>query len=216
VAGNFRVGLFSVLFIAFFFLKDGKKLSESFFLLIPERNHEVTERIITDSQNLLRRYFIGVILELIGVMSIITIGLWIFGVENALLIGFFGGIMNIIPYLGPVIGTAIGMTLGVTATLAAGNYAELMPTFFKLAGVFMAANFIDNNILVPYIYSTSVKAHPLEIFIVIIMAGSLAGIFGMLMAIPVYTVLRVIARELLFKFWGLRKISRQSDHIISN
>jgi len=150
-------------------------------------------------------------LEVLGVMSIIAVGLWIFGVENALLIGFFGGIMNIIPYLGPVIGSVIGITLGVTATLASGAYSEMLPVLIKLAGIFLVANFIDNNILAPLIYSRSVKSHPLEIFFVIIIGGSLAGLLGMLLAIPVYTVLRVIAKEFFQQFRIVKKLTKSID-----
>ncbi len=155
------------------------------------------------------RYFIGVVLELIGVMTIITLGLLIFGIENAILIGFFGGIMNIIPYVGPIIGSCIGIMLGITGILVQGTFDELLPAFLKLSGVFLVANFIDNNILVPMIYSNSVKAHPLEIFFVIIMGGSLAGILGMLLAIPVYTILRVIAKEFFQKFRIVKKLTEQ-------
>lgn len=212
-AGTVFVGLFSILFIAFFFMKDENMFEESLLLIIPVKNHGSTRKVIEVSKNLLMRYFIGVMLEVLGVMSIISLGLWIFGVENALLIGFFGGIMNIIPYLGPIIGSLIGITLGITAALASGSYAEMLPLLAKLAGVFFVANFIDNNILVPLIYSSSVKAHPLEIFFVIIMAGSLAGILGMLLAIPVYTVLRVIAREFFQQFRVVKKLTEAIDEM---
>jgi len=211
VAGTVFVGLFSVLFIAFFFLKDDNMFEEGLFLVVPEKHHQATHEVITDSKNLLKRYFIGVMLEVLGVMSIIAVGLWIFGVENALLIGFFGGIMNIIPYLGPVIGSVIGITLGVTATLASGAYSEMLPVLIKLAGIFLVANFIDNNILAPLIYSRSVKSHPLEIFFVIIIGGSLAGLLGMLLAIPVYTVLRVIAKEFFQQFRIVKKLTKSID-----
>jgi predicted PurR-regulated permease PerM len=211
MAGTVFIGLFSVLFIAFFFMKDENMFEESLLLLIPVKHHNATRKVIADSKYLLMRYFIGVLLEVLGVMLIIAIGLWIFGVDNALLIGFFGGIMNIIPYLGPVIGSAIGITLGVTATLASGAYNELLPVLLKLIGVLLTANFIDNNILVPLIYSKSVKSHPLEIFFVIIMGGSLAGLIGMLLAIPVYTVLRVIAKEFFQQFRVVKKLTNSID-----
>jgi predicted PurR-regulated permease PerM len=211
IAGTIVVGFVSVLFIAFFFLKDDNLFENSILALVPVKHHRATHKVITDSKNLLVRYFVGVLLELLGVMSLIALGLWIFGVENALLIGFFGGIMNIIPYLGPIIGSLLGITLGVTATLASGAYDELLPVLAKLSGIFIVVNFIDNNFLVPMIYSNSVKAHPLEIFFVIIMGGSLAGIVGMLLAIPVYTVLRVIAREFLQQFRLVQKLTNKID-----
>jgi len=210
-AGTVIVGFVSVLFIAFFFLKDENLFENGLLLFIPEKQHEATRNVISSSKHLLMRYFIGVMLELLGVMSLITIALLIFGVENALLIGFFAGIMNIIPYIGPIIGSVIGLMLGITATLAFGSFSDLVPVILKLIGVFAVVQFLDNNILVPLIYSNSVKAHPLEIFFVIIMGGSLAGIFGMLLAIPVYTVLRVIAREFFQQFRVVQKLTQKID-----
>jgi predicted PurR-regulated permease PerM len=211
VAGNIFIGLFSILFIAFFFLKDENMFEEGLLLFVPTEHHLATRKVVAESKNLLVRYYIGVVMELIGVMSLIAIGLWIFGVKNALLIGFFGGLMNIIPYLGPIIGSVIGFMLGVTSTLAAGSYNELMPVIFKLAGVFLVVNFIDNNILVPVIYSKSVKSHPLEIFLVIIIGGGIAGLLGMLLAVPVYTLLRVIAKEFFQQFRVVKKLTETID-----
>ena len=211
VAGNIFIGLFSILFIAFFFLKDENMFENSLLLFVPEKNHNATRKVVEESKNLLVRYYIGVLLELLGVMTLITISLWIFGVKNALLIGFFGGIMNIIPYIGPVIGTVIGTILGITTTLATGSYNELMPTILKLVGTFLVVNFIDNNILVPVIYSKSVKSHPLEIFLVIIIGGGLAGFIGMLVAVPVYTLLRVIAKEFFQQFRIVKKLTGAID-----
>jgi predicted PurR-regulated permease PerM len=211
VAGNIFIGLFSILFIAFFFLKDENMFEDGLLLLIPEKHHSATRKVVAESKNLLVRYYIGVLLELLGVMSLIALGLWIFGVKNALLIGFFGGIMNIIPYIGPIIGSIIGIVLGVTSTLAEGSYNELLPAILKLAGVFLAVNFIDNNILVPIIYSKSVKSHPLEIFLVIIIGGGIAGLVGMLLAVPVYTLLRVIAKEFFQQFRVVKKLTETID-----
>jgi predicted PurR-regulated permease PerM len=119
--------------------------------------------------------------------------------------------MNIIPYLGPIIGSLIALTLGVTTTLASGAYNELLSVLIKIASVQVAVNFIDNNILVPLIYSKSVKSHPLEIFFIIIMGGSLAGLLGMLLAVPVYTVLRVIAKEFFQNFRVVQKLTETID-----
>lgn len=210
-AGNVFVGLFSILFISFFFLKEENLFQNSLFVFIPEKHHKATEKVVTESKGLLIRYYLGVLLEVIGVMTLITIGLKIFGIKNALLIGFFAGIMNIIPYIGPLIGGVIGITLGVISTLAVGSYNELLPVFLKTLGVLLVVNFIDNNILVPTIYSKSVKSHPLEIFLVIIIGGGLAGLVGMLFAVPVYTLLRVIAREFFNQFRVVQKLTDQID-----
>lgn len=211
VAGNAFIGLFSILFISFFFLKDENLFQEILLLFIPEKHHAGTIKVVDESRNLLIRYYLGVLLEVFGVMSLITIGLWIFGIKNALLIGFFAGIMNIIPYIGPIIGGVIGLTLGLISTLSGGSYNELLPVLLKILGTLVVINFIDNNILVPLIYSKSVKSHPLEIFLVIIIGGGLAGLAGMLFAVPVYTLLRVIAREFFQQFRVIKKLTDPID-----
>lgn len=210
-AGNVFVGLFAILFISFFFLKDENMFEGGVLLIVPEKYERGTRRVIADSKVLLKRYFIGILLELISVISLISIGLWILGIKNALLIGFFGGIMNIIPYLGPILGAAIGLSLGITGTLADGSVSDLLPVVIKLLSVIVVVQFIDNNILVPMIYSKSVKSHPLEIFLVIIMGGGLAGFPGMLLAVPVYTVLRVIGREFFQEFRVVQKITEKME-----
>jgi predicted PurR-regulated permease PerM len=210
-AGSIFVGLFSILFISFFFLKDENLFQEGLLLFIPEKHHEATIKVVAESKNLLIRYYIGVLLEVFGVMSLIALALWIFGIRNALLIGFFAGIMNIIPYIGPLIGGLIGLVLGTISTLAVGSYNELLPVTLKLLGTFVVVNFIDNNILVPVIYSKSVKSHPLEIFLVIIIGGGIAGLVGMLFAVPVYTLMRVIAREFFNQFRVVKKLTEKID-----
>lgn len=205
--GAFFIGVFTILFVTFFFLKDPKMLLNFIVLLIPAKYDEQVRNIMKEIHRLLSRYFIGLLVELVTMMTMISIGLTLFGVEGAIIIGFLGGLMNIIPYLGPIIGAAMGVLLGVATTLSLGQYDEVLATGFEVIVVFGIANLIDNIILQPVIYSNSVKAHPVEIFLVIIMAGTLAGIPGMILAIPGYTVLRIVAREFLSKFRLVRKFT---------
>jgi predicted PurR-regulated permease PerM len=211
IAGNIFVGIFSILFISFFFLKDENLFEDGLLLFIPEKHHNATRKVVEDSKNLLIRYYLGVLLEVIGVMTLVAVMLRIFGFQNALLIGFFVGLMNIIPYIGPIIGGVIGLILGTVSILAAGAYDELLPASLKLLGTFAGVNFIDNNILIPVIYSRSVKSHPLEIFLVIIIGGGIAGFLGMLFAVPVYTLLRVIAKEFFNQFRVVKKLTEAID-----
>jgi predicted PurR-regulated permease PerM len=205
--GAFFIGIFSILFITFFFLKDQGMLVNFIVLLIPSEFEEKVRHIMSETHRLLSRYFIGLLCELLTMMTLISIGLTIFGIEGALIIGFLGGLMNIIPYLGPVIGASMGVLLAVTTTLSLGYYDGVLITALTVVLVFSVANLIDNILLQPLIYSNSVKAHPVEIFLVIIMAGTLAGIPGMILAIPGYTVLRIVAREFLSNFRLVRKLT---------
>jgi predicted PurR-regulated permease PerM len=207
-AGSLFIDMFSILFIAFFFLKDDHLFENIVLLVLPEKYSEPTHKVFINSIRLLRRYFIGVIIEIIGGMTLITFGFLILGVENALLLGFLGGLINIIPYLGPIFGTVMGITLGFTSAIAAGEYSTLTSLSVKIAVVVFGVHLLDTMLYQPIIYSKSVKAHPLEIFIVILIGGSLGGIIGMLIAVPSYTLLRVIAREFFYKFRVVEKLTR--------
>jgi predicted PurR-regulated permease PerM len=207
--GSLFIGVSAVIFITFFFLKDDRMFYNLILLVVPVRYHEETSRILSDSKRILTRYFLGVCLELLAMIALMTIGLAVLGVENALLLGFFGGFMNIIPYIGPLIGLVIGVLLGITTCISAGAYAEIWPVAMKIIGVFIGANTVDGYFLQPVIFSGSVKAHPLEIFIVFIMAGSVAGIIGMVLAIPAYTIIRIIAREFLSEFRIVQKLTER-------
>ena len=207
-AGSFFIDLFSILFIAFFFLKDEHMFEDIILLIVPEKHTEATHKVLHDSQNLLMRYFAGVIIEIIGGMTLITLTFLLLGVDNALLLGFFGGLMNIIPYVGPIFGTAMGLALGLTSAIASGEYSTITSLTIKITAVLFGVHYLDSMLFQPFIYSNSVKAHPLEIFFAIIIGGSLGCIIGMLLAVPIYTVLRVIAREFFSKFRLVKKLTQ--------
>ncbi len=208
--GKFFIGAFTVLFLSFFFLRDRQLLKKGILILTPDRMQHQVETVLSKTKAMLSRYFIGLAVELLSVMTLITIGLSIFGIENALLIGFLGGLFKIIPYLGPIIGTTIGVVLGVSSALSIHQYDQLLNIALYVVGVFAVANTLDDFVLQPLIFSKSVNAHPIEILLVILMAGILGGIIGMMLAIPGYTVLRIIAKEFLS---GFKLIDRLTENI---
>lgn len=208
-AGQMFIGVFAVLFITFFFLKEEHLFLNGLMLMIPMRYQEEGRQIVSDSRRLLSRYFVGLLIELTTMVTLISTGLTIFGVKNAFLIGFLGGIMNVIPYLGPVIGATLGVILGTITHLSGGAmYTDLLTLILTIIGTFVGANLVDNMVLQPWIYSSSVKAHPLEIFLVIMIAGSMAGVVGMILAIPGYTVLRIIAKQFLYQSRIVQQITK--------
>ena len=206
---SFLMAVFSILFVTFFFLREEHMFGNFIILLVPEKYEKQTKHVLAQTKNLLTRYFIGLIGEILSMMTLITIGLTILGVKNALFIGFLGGLMNVIPYLGPLIGASMGVVFGVTSSLGMGMYDQIGIVALGIIGTFAVANFIDNILLQPLIYSSSVKAHPIEIFLVIIMAGTLAGIPGMILAIPTYTVLRIVAKEFLNQLRLVKKLTEK-------
>lgn len=201
------LGLFSVLFLSFFFLRDRQLLRSGILLFTPDKFQEEVKNILHKTKVMLSRYLIGLITELLAMMVLLTIGLSIVGVENTILIGFIGGLMHVIPYLGPILGATIGAVLGISADLSMGLYDTALQTALWVIVIFSVVTLFDNMVLQPLIYSKSVNAHPIEIFIVILMAGSLAGIPGMMLAIPGYTVLRIVAKEFLSGFKLIDKLT---------
>lgn len=208
--GNFFIGGFSVLFMTFFFLKEEHLFSSVILLITPPEHSKKIKNILRKTRVLLTRYFIGLLIEIGTMITLLITGLTLLGVPSSVLIGFFGGTMNVIPYLGPIIGASIGVIIGIVGELGAGNYLDFYLVSGKVVVVFVAANLIDNIVLQPLIYSNSVKAHPLEIFLVIMMAGSLGGPIGMILAIPSYTMMRIIAGEFLGEF---RLVQRMTSKI---
>ena len=195
------VGLFSVIFISFFFLKDEFLFDKIVASLVPDRIEDKILKALDDIKNLLSRYFGGVLIEMLGVALLDFLLLWgvaRLGVGAALGIAFIAGLLNIIPYVGPLIGEAIGVILAVILKFGAGVGLIVL-------ALMLTTQLIDNFVYQPLIYSTSIKAGPLEIFIVLLIAGTLGGVVGMLAAIPAYTVIRVIASRF---FHHLKPVKR--------
>ena len=201
--GSFLMGLFAVFFLTFFFMKDDIRLDGLGQRLIGERHAARLTDMSEKINRLLSRYYIGLVLEIASMITLLYIGMAIFGVKSAMLMAFFGGMLNAIPYLGPLIGAICSCIFGVVNCLSANEYHTILPTLLQISGTFIAANLIDNLVLQPVIYSKSVKAHPVEIFLVILMGGAFAGIMGMLFAIPVYTMIRIVVVEL-FNYVNLK------------
>lgn len=198
VVANVGIGIFAVCFISFFFIKDENLFGNIVKALTPDHLEASVSKAISDIQRLLSRYFVGLVVEMVCVAIIDTLGLWIIariGFGYALGIGIIAGILNIIPYVGPLIGEVLGVVLCVILKTGAGVGLDVNIWVFALIvfAVMLAAQLIDNFILQPVIYSSSIQSTPLEIFIVMLIAGHLGGVPGMLAAIPGYTVIRVIA-----------------------
>lgn len=209
---SFGVGIFSVVFISFFFIKDDGLFTNIVCSLVPDRHEKTTEKAISDIGYLLSRYFTGVLIEVLGVALVNFIGLALIaklGFNAALGIAFLTGIFNIIPYVGPLLGGALGTVLGLIIKYSSATPIGLDVNFWAFAliliCIFCVTQLVDNFLYQPMIYSTSIKAKPLEIFIVLLIVGHIGGPLAMIIAIPIYTVFRVIA----FRFFGNIKAIRR-------
>jgi predicted PurR-regulated permease PerM len=211
--GGIAIFLFAVTFISFFFLKDSQLFSRALLAALPARYGEGARKALDSIQRLLVRYFVGIFLEVVIVMTLNLIGLSIIGVgfNHAVLIGLVAGVLNVIPYVGPIIGVIFGLCVGVATSLDADFHAGMLPLLAYTGIVMIVTQVIDNVVLQPLIYGNSVHAHPLEIFLVILIAGNVAGIAGMILAIPVYTVSRVILREFFSEYRLVKSLTRGLD-----
>ncbi|MDF1694379.1 MAG: AI-2E family transporter [Saprospiraceae bacterium] len=213
--GSFIVGLMSVFFIAFFFLREQGLFNTMISGVVPDKHDRKVIQAINESSTMLIRYFIGVLSQVTIITIFVTIALSILGVKNALLIGFFAALMNIIPYIGPIIGAIFAAVITISSNIGMPFYpvegieqTTLLPLLIKVFIVFGTMQMLDNFILQPNIFSKSVKAHPLEIFLIVLIGANIGGILGMVLAIPAYTVVRVIAKVFLSEFKVVQSLTK--------
>ena len=212
--GNIFIAVFAISFITFFFLKDENMFTNAILLLVPEKHSGAFQHALDSIKHLLMRYFVGILAQITGIITLVTLGLTIVGVgfRHSLVIGLLAGFLNVIPYLGPLLGSTIGTLLGMIVHIEKDFYSELLPMAGYMILVFIIVQTIDNVVFQPVIFSSSVNAHPMEIFLVIMIAGSLAGIIGMILAIPTYTVLRVFAREFFNQFRLVKQLTKRMEN----
>ena len=204
------IGIFSIVFISFFFIRDDSLFRRIVVSLVPDRLEARVGSAVGEIEGLLSRYFVGLIIEIIGVALLDFLGLWLIarvGVNYAIGIAFIAGILNVIPYVGPLLGEVIGVVLGLIIKYGTGAGLDVNIWLFALIvfAIMLAVQMVDVFVYQPLIYSTSIKAKPLEIFIVLLVAGHIGGAVGMFVAIPAYTVIRVIASSF---FPNLKPIRR--------
>jgi predicted PurR-regulated permease PerM len=189
------MGLASVLFITFFFLKDRLMFLLGAKKLIPNSHEFQILNSLEKINHLLSRYFIGLLLQLFIVFILYLIVLLIFGIPNAIVIAFLCAVLNIIPYIGPLIASVLAAILTMISNLGSDFQSDILPTTIYVLIGFWIVQIIDNNLSQPIIFSKSVSSHPLEIFLVILIAGFLFGILGMIVAVPLYTIIKVVGKE---------------------
>ncbi|MEI7597160.1 MAG: AI-2E family transporter [Bacteroidota bacterium] len=206
--GSITMALCSIMFITFFFIKDRDLFTRAVFSITPDKYMNQAKEIMRNSRTLLSRYFIGIAIEIILITTIMTIGLSIFGIKNAFAIGFFAGIINVIPYVGPLIGASFGILISITSNLNMDFHSQMIPMLIKVCSVYITVQLLDGFLFQPFIFSNSVKSHPLEIFIVILSAATFAGITGMIVAVPLYSFIRIIAKEFFFRFKIIQSITK--------
>ncbi|TAE03288.1 MAG: AI-2E family transporter [Bacteroidetes bacterium] len=194
---HFFVALLAVTFITFFLLLEKGMFRKNAITLIPNKYFEMTIGVIYKIEKLLSNYLLGLLLQMSLIFTGISLALSIAGVKYALTVGLFAAVVHVIPFVGPVLSTIFGLIVVLSTTspeaVLESGYGFLMA---KNLIAFGTIYLLDNIFLQPIIFSKSVKAHPLEIFVMIFAGANLAGAIGMVMAIPIYTILKVSLTEL--------------------
>lgn len=208
ILGAALIAIFSVIFISFFLLKDSKLMLNSILVFANRGEEQKFQRVFNKIKILLSRYFVGLTLQITVLFILYAILLSVFEINNPIAIAFICAFLNLIPYLGPIF-AGILMGLFVISSFLGADFTEvILPRLgFVMLG-YGICQLIDNFISQPLIFGASVRSHPLEIFLVILIAGLLFGISGMVVAVPFYTALKVIAKESLSEYKIVKRLTR--------
>lgn len=214
LTGNILVYFFTISFITFFFLKDGPYFFEKVKAIFPSKYQKEIPKIIDDIKEKLSRYLLGIALQVFVLFLVLAIGFYFCDIESFILLAVIGALLNIIPYIGPIVALIIACLLSIL-TLCTGDAAclELIPSLLgKILLVFAIGQSLDNMVLQPLILSKSVNAHPLEIFLVVLICGNFYGISGMILAIPIYSACKIIFIEIRKKSEFLNSIYQKNGN----
>ena len=206
--GDTVIGVFSVLFISFFLLKDENLIARSVLVFANTGDEKKFKRILLKIKELLSRYFIGLALQILILALFYSVLLLYLDVNDAVAVALICAFLNIIPYLGPLMGWVLMLLVIVSNNLGADFSTGLLPLLLIASGGYALAQTFDNLISQPVIFGHSVRSHPLEIFMVILIGGYLFGIPGMVLAVPTYTALKVVAQEFLSEYKIVKRLTK--------
>ncbi|MCK5782104.1 MAG: AI-2E family transporter [Flavobacteriales bacterium] len=195
--GGISIGLLTVSFISFFLLKDRELILDYFLSLFPKSNSNNIRLLITSVKLSLSRYLIGLMIQVSILFILYTLLLYISGINNFIIIAMLGALLNLIPYVGPFIGIIMMVILSITGNITEDFNVVILPMITKISVGYMLIQLLDNFVNQPMIFSKTANAHPLEIFLVILIAGTLFGIVGMIVAVPTYTIIRIVLKAFL-------------------
>lgn len=175
-------------FMMFFFIKDGNSIKKGFIGMVPNRYFEFSLNVLQKMDLQLGNYLRGQFLISFIDGTIITIALWLLGVDFFLVIGPIAGLANLIPYVGPFIGLIPALLGSIIST---GNF-DTLPAILIL---FMSVQILDSSFMQPLILAKNVELHPVMVLLAILIGGKLFGIIGLILAVPITAIIKVIIQE---------------------
>ncbi|MDT0687327.1 AI-2E family transporter [Autumnicola psychrophila] len=208
ILGAALIAIFSIIFISFFLLKDSKLMINSILVFANQGNEGKFQRVFNKIKILLSRYFVGLTMQVSVLFILYTILLSVFEIRNPIAIAFICATLNLVPYLGPLFAGILIALFVISSNLGADFTVIILPRLMYVMLGYGICQLIDNFISQPMIFGASVRSHPLEIFLIILIAGLLFGITGMVVAVPFYTALKVIAKESLSEYKIVKRLTR--------
>lgn len=181
-------------FMTFFLLKDGRRMKRTFLRALPNRYFEMSINLLHKIDDQLGRYIRGQFLVSLCVGSLAILAMIILKIPYAFIIGIAAGCANIIPYFGPIVGAVPAIILNYATH---GTFASIG----EVVAAFILIRMADDFIFTPNILGRSVHLHPMLVIMVIFIGGEIAGILGLLLCIPVTSIIQVTFSELV---WGLK------------
>lgn len=181
----------------YLFLSYKNLLLRFIFMWFKPDQHEKVNEVMKETEVIIKSYLVGLLIQIAYITILLGGILLILGIKHAILIGVIFALLNLIPYVGALVGNLLGVLLTLTSS------QELLPIFTVL-GVIAVVQFLDNNILMPRIVGSKVKINALAAILGVFIAGTLAGVSGMFLALPMVAVLKIIFdRSEMFKPWGI-------------
>lgn len=208
ILGAILIAIFSIIFISFFLLKDSKLMINSILVFANKGDEDRFRQVFSKIKVLLSRYFVGLTLQITVLFILYLLLLSLFEVRNPVAIAFICAVLNLVPYLGPIFAGILMGLFVISSNLGADFQTIILPRVVYVLMGYSVAQLIDNFISQPLIFGASVRSHPLEIFLIILIAGLLFGVMGMVVAVPVYTAIKVIAKESLSEYKIVEKLTR--------
>ncbi|WP_338778014.1 AI-2E family transporter [Metabacillus sp. FJAT-52054] len=186
------IGLVTAPFILFYLLKEGEKLPNAFIRILPPRMRGGTRKVFREIDEQVRAYIQGQLLVSLCIGVMLYIGFLIIGMDYAVVLAAIASVTSVVPYLGPV----IAITPAIIIAIVTSPFMLL-----KLAFVWTVVQLLEGKLISPQIMGKSLRVHPITIIFVLVTAGHLFGVLGVILGIPAYAIIRTFV----FQFFKLYK-----------
>jgi len=182
---SFLINLVLVPVVTFYLLRDWDRLIDSIRMMLPRRHEPLVCRLAGEIDDVLGAFIRGQLIVMLALGLIYSFGLWLIGLDLAIIIGLAAGLLSIVPYLGTVVGV-------LAALLAAIFQFQDVIHLLMVAAVFVAGQMLEGMVLTPKLVGDRIGLHPVAVIFAVLAGGQLAGFLGILLALPVAAALNVL------------------------